>query len=277
MRWNLTVILCILSLQTVFAQDKIFQSNGNVIDAKIKMIKGSEIIYWHWNDMRGPLYSLSLNEVDKIRYENGQEEVFNGNNNNRVPSEGMGYGRYMHPMPNLGKDIVSVSPIFTTENGVGAAVSYEHVLDKAGIVSYILPVGVTYNPDTHDESVKGKHQDMMYYFTPGIKFYPTGDKGSLKYAVGPALALGVGEKTTGGDYAYTWNGTQYISYYQPYNTQTKVMLGIVVNNSLNINPSPHMYIGLDFGFGFTYINQLNGSNFGVSGIVQSGFKLGYRF
>jgi hypothetical protein len=168
-----------------------------------------------------------------------------------------------------GDNIIAIAPIQFTENGVGLSFSYEKGIDKGGIVSYYLPVIATFNLNNNVDH--GDHQDAMFYFSPGIKFYPTSSHGSVKYAIGPSLVIGAGEKTTGG---YYYNGGN--PYYE-YNTQSKFILGVIVNNSLNINPTPHFYLGIDFGFGFTYINRVGGNNDGLNGIVQSGFKIGYKF
>ncbi len=167
------------------------------------------------------------------------------------------------PIAAKGKNIVSLAPIQFTENGVGLSFSYEKGIDNGGIVAYNLPVIVTFNLNTN--SSNGNHQDAMAYFSPGIKFYPTSSYGTVKYAIGPSLVIGAGEKTS---YSYDYN---------TYNTQSKFIFGIIVSNSLNINPTPHFYMGIDFGFGFTYFNRLGGNNDGITGIVQSGFKMGYRF
>lgn len=272
------IIAAALSLTVAtgaYAQDKIFQSNGNVIEAKIKVINGDNIIYRHWNDRNGTQFSISLKEVDKVKYENGVEERFNGENN------GQDEGRYArnrnevrmrgNETVRLGSSIYSISPIQFTENGFGVAVSYEKAIDKTGIVSFILPVMATFNLNNHEETIYDKHQDAMFYFSPGLKFYPTSMFGKVKYAIGPSLVVGAGEKTRGGEYYYGYNPS-----YDPYYTQTKFMLGILVNNSLNFNPSEHLYMGMDLGFGFTYINRLGGINQGISGMVQGGFKIGYR-
>lgn len=169
------------------------------------------------------------------------------------------------------ESILSVAPIQFTENGVGLSFSYEKWIDNAGIISYNLPVIATFN--LNSSTNLGDHQDAMFYIAPGLKFYPTSSHGTLKYAIGPSLVIGAGEKTK--DYGY-YDNTTYQHVYD-YKTQSKFMLGVMVSNSLNINPTAHFYLGLDFGFGFTYINRVGGSNDGLTGIVQSGFKIGYRF
>lgn len=161
--------------------------------------------------------------------------------------------------------VLAIAPIQFTENGVGLSVSYEQAIDKECIVSFILPVVVTFNL-AHDQKY-GNKQDAMFYFMPGIKFYPTGGFGKIKYAIGPSLVLGAGQDTD----------PVYNPLVPEYKTRSNFLLGIMVNNSINFNATPHFYLGLDFGFGFTYIHKLDGENQGIGGLVEGGLKLGYRF
>ena len=70
---------------------------------------------------------------------------------------------------------------------------------------------------------------------------------------------------------YTING-----YYQPI-LKSHFLVGMMVNNSLNVNPSEHLYIGLELGLGFTYIDKVNDIKQGANPLVQGAFKVGYRF
>ncbi len=178
----------------------------------------------------------------------------------------------------MGNKIWYVSPIKFTENGVGFELGYEHGLDKAGIVAVNLPLVATFNL-AHDDLNMGNKQDAMVYFMPGLKFYPTTSYGKVKYALGPSLVVGAGQQTDRMPDRY------YVAYpgYYPfapipaeYVTRDKFLLGVMINNSLNINPSAHFTLGLDFGFGFTYINTLDGVTQNMKGLVQGGFKMGYR-
>ena len=44
-----------------------------------------------------------------------------------------------------------------------------------------------------------------------------------------------------------------------------------------MNATDKIYVGLDFGFGFCYINSIGSDNKGMSGLVQGGFKMGFRY
>ncbi len=177
------------------------------------------------------------------------------------------------PATQTGAKIWYVSPIKFTENGVGFELGYEHGLDAGGIVAYNLPLVATFNLAKNDIN-NGNKQDPMFYFMPGIKFYPTSSFGKVKYAIGPSLVIGAGQQT---DNVYVSNyvGGVYTGSYT-YQSYSKFLLGVTVNNSLNINPSPHFTLGLDFGFGFTYITKVDGNNQGIKGLVQGGFRMGYR-
>ena len=171
-------------------------------------------------------------------------------------------------------NILYISPIKFTENGVGFELGYERAVSADGVVAFNLPVVGTFNMTKNDIN-QGNKEDPMFYFMPGLKFYPSGSCGKVKYAIGPSFVLGVGQQTDADPIYYV----QYSSYYPPttYTTKDKLLLGVMINNSMNINPSAHFALGLDLGLGFTYISKLDGVSQGMQPLVQGGFKMGYRF
>ncbi len=165
--------------------------------------------------------------------------------------------------------LITVAPIQFTENGVGFSIAYEQAIDKEGIVAFNLPLVATFDLSNNNNSnyynnYYRDHQDAMYYFMPGLKFYPTGSHGKVKYAIGPSVVAGFGEYTDNGYYSYQ-------------HTQDKFILGVMVNNSLNINVNKNIYMGLEMGFGFTYLRQYDGITQNMGGLAQGGFKMGLRF
>ena len=113
----------------------------------------------------------------------------------------------------------------------------------------------------------------MYYIMPGLKFYPTTGYGTVRYAIGPSAVIGSGTKT----YSYTTYDPINGGYTNYSSDQTHFVFGLIVNNSLNINPTPHLYIGGELGLGFTYIDRIGGVGQGVNVLAQGNFKIGYRF
>jgi hypothetical protein len=55
------------------------------------------------------------------------------------------------------------------------------------------------------------------------------------------------------------------------------MLGVMINNTLNIQPTPHLYMGVELGLGVSYVNKVGSTNLGETTLGQFAFKMGYRF
>ena len=265
------------------AQDKIIKTNGDTILAKVKTVGVKTITYQRFGSQSGPEYTIAKADVEKIVLENGSVDpmdMMTGGRPRRPhrPSrplrsmrdtEGKETEKIKYP-----SNVLALAPLQFTENGLGFSLSYERALDKRGIVAFYLPVMATFdlNNGTYYNYTTGVYQnaptDMMVYAMPGIKVYPTGSQGFVKYAVGPSLVIASGQKS-GEVGNYLGTSTE--------QTQTHFLLGMVINNSVNFNPSEHVYLGLELGLGFTYLNRVGGLNQDTNGLVQGSFKIGYRF
>jgi hypothetical protein len=169
-------------------------------------------------------------------------------------------------------NIIAFAPLQFTENGIaGFGVSYEHAIDARSIAAFYLPVGVEFNlTNTRNTANTNKNSDPMFYINPGIKIYPTGGFGPMaKYAIGPSLVIGDGQRTVTDNY-YTVSN----NYYQ---VKSHFLIGMMINQSINISPTPWLYIGTEFGIGFTYIDKVGGAEQGMSTLVNFNFKIGVRY
>ena len=264
------VIFSIFLYGTAIAQDKIFKSNGDVLDTKIRKVGSNMIIFVRYDNQSGPEYTIPKNEVTKIKYQNGSEETFGSDNGQHQPPGIMDRRAENESLKGKYKsNVLAVAPIQLTENGlIGISVSYEKAIDKNDIVSFYMPVILEFNSQNSTDINNPNNPDPLFYVMPGIKIYPTGGYGLAKYAIGPSFVIADGQKTTTG-YDLYGNTT--------YTVGSHFLLGMMMNQSININPTPHLYIGSEFGFGFTYIDQIDGVNQGVQGLVQFCFKVGYRY
>ena len=260
-----TLVLVLLSA-IGYSQDRIYRRDGKVLEVKIKTVGIVNIIYVKMSNITGPEYSVPKSEVEKIKYENGSEETFRQDPALEYNNNGAALWRNNNPyvfMPN----VLAFAPIQLTENGIaGVSLSFEHAIDKNGILSLYVPVILEFNTNTPGNT---NNSDPMLYLMPGIKIYPTGSFGIAKYAVGPSVVIASGEKT----------GTGYDASGNPINYMAKshFLVGMMLNQSINVNPTPHFYIGSEFGFGYTYIDKVGGVKQGVGGLVQFSIKIGYRF
>lgn len=279
MRANFAIvtITSVLLSGSLYAQDKIYKTDGEVIDTKVKNVGTKTITYTRFDNQTGPEYTILKHDVLKIKYEAGDEESFSNSSRSKGSvadehhSENAGK---RNARGNYGKNIIALAPLQFTDNGLGFSLSYQRVLDKDAIISFYLPAILTFNLNsgsylntTTNTYVNG-HQDMMLYFAPGVLLHPGGSFGKVRYGIGPSIVYATGEKSS--VLTDVWgNSYEKIS--------DRMMLGMMLNNSLNINPSEHIYLGLELGLGFTYLNRIDGINNDTRGLVQGGFKIGYRF
>ena len=71
---RLTVILLFASATIATAQDKVYKTNGEVLETKVIEIGSTEIKYKVFANQNGPLYTIGKDQVLKIVYENGTTE-----------------------------------------------------------------------------------------------------------------------------------------------------------------------------------------------------------
>lgn len=267
-------IVAIALAATTNAQDKIYMRNGDVIDAKVSEIGTRDISYKKYDNLTGPNYRIAKADVLRVEYENGSEDIINRGDvrmrNGKV--EKLKYG----------KNIIAIAPVQVSNAGIGAGLSYERVLDKKGIISLYIPAAVGFISDNVSQysSMSGTYITNNETYTnfmvmPGVKIYPTGSKGKVRYSVGPSLAALFGR-----DYTSYSRFVGYDNFGNPIYTNNRgdrFALGVLVNNTLNMQPTPRLYLGLELGLGMSYINQINGANDDQMGFAQFAFKLGYRF
>lgn len=266
----------LLIISNASAQDEIRKRNGDVIEGKVIEIGTKTISYKKANNPDGPNYVIEKAQVEKITYENGTEESVNEDMGMRRPGHGMGVGTSMGSSnKHYGNNIIALSPMQVMDKGVGMMLSYERVLDKKrNFLSFYMPVAVAFTD--FDNNTPNNNHNMAYYFMPGIKFYPTGGKGLIRYGIGANLTYLTGREERY-DIIYTGTGS-----YGVWSTNDYYKFGMMISNSLNINPNEHLHLGLELSFGVSYIDDQNngfdpGGDDGPFNLAQFGFQIGYRF
>jgi hypothetical protein len=271
------------------AQDKIYLDDGTVIEAKVKEISPRSIIYRRWDNQDGADYVLTRKEVTRIVYENGTEErivtrnerpnPFNRNFAPREDRRGNGDMKAKKMNAAYGKNIIAVAPMqMTNESVAGVGIQYERFLDQSGSFSFYLPVAVAFYDDEVRNPISGGpsliESRTFTYLYPGAKFYPGGSGRRASYSVGPSFVVGFGDKFK--ERRVIDPGTGSIMY--RYDEASIFKAGFMVNNGVNLQPTPKLYVGLEFGFGILYYNNEESDYVvGDEPIVQFNFKMGYRF
>jgi hypothetical protein len=271
-------------VQNVSAQDKIYKSNGDVIEVKVKSVNENDITYKKSNNPDGPDYHINKTELTKVIYANGSEENYNGTGERSI---NFGRGRTMQhkrkPKIHYGNNVLAFVPVQLSNEGIGIGITYERVLDKDGMFSFYLPLSYSYNdlggmsafdPVGVYSDGRSAQSISMFYACPGIKYYPTSSFGKVKYSVGASLVVASGT-TYKSDYV-----TDPVSGYPVYQdriSQDRFLLGFMITNSLNINPSSKLYLGIDMNLGTSYLNQIDGKTDDVRFLAQFAIKAGFRF
>lgn len=175
-----------------------------------------------------------------------------------------------------GKNIFSIAPIQMTDfSPAGIGISYERALDANYRFSFYLPVAFSfnrnrqYNPGT---GLEEKKNNNFIYFYPGLKITPFGSNRVFSYSVGPSLAIGFGRESR---YDYVYNPITGNSY-PVYRDEQITRFGFIINNGLNVQVTPHFYMGTELGLGIRYFDSSDYYD-DFEPMVQFNFKLGYRF
>jgi hypothetical protein len=72
-----SLFLCLLFIGKIsFAQDLIVYKNGDEVKAKVLSVNREDISYKKWDNVEGPTYTISIDEVFMIKYKNGTKDVF---------------------------------------------------------------------------------------------------------------------------------------------------------------------------------------------------------
>jgi hypothetical protein len=178
-----------------------------------------------------------------------------------------------------GNNIIRIIPFTAMDIGVGFGLSYESIVSKDKVIGIHLPfyLMTETNLDNFNNNNSSSFERTYFYFNPGIKIYPMGQR-RVTYAVGPSLMFGYGG---GKEWDYSSNN------FAIQKDVTRLRVGLLINNYLNFQLSPALNMGIDLGLGVRYIDRTQykdptnnaaydvNKGIGVSG--QFGFSLGYRF
>jgi hypothetical protein len=288
MRLNAILLsVCALISLTASAQDKIYKRNGDVINGKVKEVNQKSVSYKRQDNPDGPDYVINRSEVTKIQYQNGSEDYMSNSphRDDRAPEH------HSEPKPQIhyGGNIISAALINLNEHGYGVGLAYERSLDKRGVISLYLPVNVclggigndTYYDPLLSGNITSPRRRTIWQFMPGAKFYPTGNQGKVRYAVGPQLVYETGTIERE-QYLYDPTFPGNAGFYRRDDVKIQ-KFGVMINNSVNMFPSRNLFIGIDFGIGIPYsweeesllTGQMEAAG-NESPMVQLNFRLGFR-
>jgi hypothetical protein len=248
------------------AQDRIYKKDGSEVQAIIKSRTEKEVTYKKFDNPDGPDYTISQRDIKSISYQDGRS-----------------YEVKKTAQKKYGNNILSLTPIAYLgdmngeSNQAGIGINYERILDKKGMISFVLPVFFALPTETSHGYVSAEgHQYSSYCIMPGLKYYPTGSRGIVKYAISASFYLMQGNEPD----AYYNNATA--GYYSTISSDRHYTVsGFMLGNSIVVHPMPHLYLEAILGFGFNYVDNrlLNNDvlNSATNPTAYFAMKAGYRF
>jgi hypothetical protein len=160
----------------------------------------------------------------------------------------------------FGKNILAFNPVhLITRDFVGVGFSYERLVNN--YVGLKIPVMIAMNNN---------------YYNIGIeaKLYPTKNTGAVKYAIAPAIMLGIGENKY---QTYNYVGSSYVRIDV---VEKASHFGFLLNQTLNVTITRQFFIGIDGGLGINYYDEkanTDNANSKLSFLAQLHIGMGYRF
>lgn len=160
----------------------------------------------------------------------------------------------------FGKNILAFNPVhLIASDFVGVGFSYERLVNN--YLGLKIPVMIAMNNN---------------YYNIGIeaKLYPTKNTGAVKYAIAPAIMLGIGENKY---QTYNYVGSSSV----PIDVVEKAShFGFLLNQTLNVTITRQFFIGIDGGLGINYYDEkanTDNANSNLSFLAQLHIGMGYRF
>jgi hypothetical protein len=272
----------------VTAQDIIKMKDSSEIKAKVEKITPSEITYKKTDNINGPDYVINKRDVESIIYANGVKEQINNGIENRfkkrratswLASNNINYGKNILSFAFFQATDASVSYGPGTYPGIG--LHYERMLNRRSTLSFYLPVTTSFYTTysyINNNTYSDQSTHPFFYMYPGFKYYPMGNCRRYSFSMGLSLAAGFGRK-----YHVNLNDTTGVNTFSIENRQV-LKIGPMANTGIDIMLTRRLYVGAEFGFGFTFYdndydedNNTDSYKNHFNALLQFNAKAGYRF
>jgi hypothetical protein len=264
------VLIISMFLSYSYAQDVIVRKNGTTVEGRVTEVGIDKITYKLGKDANGANFVIRKNEVKQIEFENGETVSMNPNQS-RIKETSTNMDEA------FGRNMINFSPFKVLDSGPGIGVNYERIVGTKRLFGITLPLSVTFPDNYIFSSSSGSPNRSMFYFSPGLKIYPFGQR-KVTYAVGPNLFTSFGKVR---NYVSTYDPVRN-TYVGEETTRNNFRFGVLVNNYVNFQITPQFQIGLHAGLGSRYIDRetVNVVDYHFNRVQVTGefnFNLGFRF
>ncbi len=210
MKKSLFVLLCTLSYSAISAQDIIMKKNADEIQAKVTEIGTTEIKYRKWDNLNGPVYTIPVDEVFVIKYENGTTDKFADLSATESRPKASGkFPKYQGEIAvGYGVGVGAASDVINTNRIVvetvhGARIN-PYVFVGAGLgINYFYGLLDDYNLYQGDDDTA----TILPLFADIKGYYPLSKKTAIALSLDLGAAIGIGGIASGAEF-YTSIGPE---------------------------------------------------------------------
>ncbi len=264
MKTTVYLIILLLIPGTMQAQDTIYRKDSSIQVGKIQWINESQLKYKRNDNLNGPTFVISKEDIYKISYENGKVDYFNIKPTFKTTIA-------IDPIiSNFGRNFFSINS-FDLLNGL-LTIAYERTF-KSGDFSVKIPLSSGLIALGLSESSSGNYDNNKEYYnrnkmiSTGIDLYayPFG-QGKTKYFMGTSFEYGIYNSW---EYDYTYYPNIYTTIKQNH------YVAFLFQNGFLFQPTRNFNYSINIGFGcesykdyYDFIDCL---------IVRAGLNFGFKF
>jgi hypothetical protein len=168
-------------------------------------------------------------------------------------------GKVLAQRPHYGRNIIGLDRLINN-SGTGFGINYQRIIGQREKFSLGLALSYCLGNGGRTRYAGEVRQPGMFNIEPAFRYYPHKTNGIVRYGFGGMLLLGFGE---GKDRNYLYYGGPFSS---------RSIVGLMVINSLHIQPIPQLRISLEFGIGPCSDNNYESPQ----GVAQGSAGLAWR-
>ena len=255
------LLLFLVAITNLNAQDFIMLNKGGSIQAKVQEVKSKEIVYKKFSNPTGPNYYIDIEDVEKINYESGAVDVFESN-----PNAGIPFSYNANKTESVfGNNIISINiPDILFQN---VTFSYERFLGDQKKLGLRFPLSFSLYGDNNNNFTFNSYN--IFYSGVDVNYYPTG-QGQARLFLGPVLRTGVARVNSS---VYD----QYLMYYVN-STQNTGYFSFMLQGGFLFTPVKEIIISSSFGLGSRrYFTAAPNNGNLAQPTATFHFSVGYRF
>jgi hypothetical protein len=252
---NILLLLTLLVSSFSFAQDMIYMNDGSIIESKVVEIEKKEIKYKKFKNLSGPDYRIQKEDVIKITYESGAEDVFNESKNSKSRDKNLVFGN----------NIIYINVVDILFQNV--TLGYEHFLGDQKKLGIRVPVSFSlYGNNNNNFNLWNSYN--VFYSGVDLNYYPIGQR-QASFFIGPSIRYGMAR--------YRYNETDGFGFGNQTFITTGSYASVLFQSGFIWNPVKELTITSSLGIGSRRYFTTSPNNRNTVTTASLWFAFGYRF